>query len=439
MIKGKAVDYTHDGRGVVKTGKELIFVPDLMIGEEADISIVSHKKSFSIGKVEKRLTNNKDRVVPPCPYFEVCGGCQLQHMSYPHQLKMKQKRIEDALKHIAKLYVPIERVIQSKQPFQYRNKIQMAFANQGKKLLCGFYQAKTKSVIQIDACMIEHEEGNQIIAELRHLLESYHIKAFDPETKKGWIKHAVVKKGVYSKEIMLIIISQYEGFKKQDQIISALIKKYPMITTIVHQVNPSAYKVIGNHDIILHGPGYIKDTLEGFTFKIRPQSFYQVNPEQAVRLYNQALELANISSTDVVLDAYSGVGTISLFASKYAKKVVGVELIKDAVEDAKENAIFNKIKHVEFVCEDATTFIKNNKQTFDVIIVDPPRDGLQQPFIEAVMESQAKKFVYISCEPSSLARDLKILKQKYHVKKVIPVDMFSQTYHIESVTLLEKK
>ena len=438
-MKVKAVDYAHDGRGVVKTGKDLVFVPNLMKGEEAEITITSNKKSYSIGEVKNYLSLSKERVTPSCMYYEQCGGCQLQHMAYEHQLEMKQKRVSDALKHIAKLYVPVDDIIKSTSPFEYRNKIQMAFANSKTGLIAGFYQAKTKKVLNINTCLIEHEEGNQVIQTLKTLLDSYHVKAYDPITKKGWIKHAVVKKGIYTNELMLIIISQTEGFKKQPQVISALIQKHPNIKTIIHQVNPSMYKVIGDKDNIIFGDGFIHDTLGEFTFKIRPQSFYQVNPLQAKKLYDLTLDLAQINKQDTVLDAYCGVGTISLFAAKKAKHVTGVELIEDAVSDANYNASLNHMNNVRFVCGDAETFMASNHAHFDIVIVDPPRDGLQLSFIEAIKVMKPKKVVYISCEPSSLARDLKELKALFHVKKVVPVDMFSQTYHVESVTLLELK
>ena len=438
-MKVKAVDYAHDGRGVVKTWKDLVFVPNLMIGEEAEITITSNKKNYSIGEVKNYLSLSKERVTPSCMYYQQCGGCQLQHMAYEHQLEMKQKRVSDALKHIAKLYVPVDDIIKSTSPFEYRNKIQMAFANSKTGLIAGFYQAKTKKVLNINTCLIEHEEGNQVIQTLKTLLDSYHVKAYDPITKKGWIKHAVVKKGIYTNELMLIIISQTEGFKKQPQVISALIQKHPNIKTIIHQVNPSMYKVIGDKDNIIFGDGFIHDTLGEFTFKIRPQSFYQVNPLQAKKLYDLTLDLAQINKKDTVLDAYCGVGTISLFAAKKAKHVTGVELIEDAVSDANYNASLNHMNNVRFVCGDAETFMASNHAHFDIVIVDPPRDGLQLSFIEAIKVTKPKKVVYISCEPSSLARDLKELKTLFQVKKVVPVDMFSQTYHVESVTLLELK
>ena len=437
-MKVKAIDYAHDGRGVVKTGKELIFVPNLMLGEEAEIDIISKKNNYSIGEVKNYLSLSKDRVTPPCVFYQQCGGCQVQHMSYEHQLQMKQKRISDALNHIAKLYVQVEPIVSSETPFQYRNKIQMAFANSKEGLIAGFYQAKTKKVLDINTCLIEHEEGNEVIQTLKTLLDSYHIKAYDPLTKKGWIKHAVVKKGILTKELMLIIISQEAGFKKEAQIVSALVSKHPHLKTIVHQVNPSVYKVLGDQDRLIYGDGFIHDQLGDYTFKIRPQSFYQVNPPQAKKLYDIAINLANMSKQDHVLDAYSGVGTISLFAAKKAKHVTGVEIVEDAVQDAIYNAKLNNINNVDFVCDQAESFMVKNKQHFDVVIVDPPRDGLQQSFIDAVMEMKPKKMVYISCEPSSLARDLKILKKAFQVKKVIPVDMFSQTYHVETVTLLTR-
>jgi 23S rRNA (uracil1939-C5)-methyltransferase len=441
VIKGKAVDYTHDGRGVVKTDGQLIFVDGLMLGETADIRIESQKKSFKTGSVLALHTTSSDRIKPPCPYFETCGGCQLQHMTYTHQLTMKKKRVEDALKHIAKIYTKVSDVIPSEMPFRYRNKIQMAFSNSKEGLISGFYQAKTRRVTPIASCLIEHEEGNQVISALTKILHSYHIKAYDETTKTGSIKHAIVKKALHTKGLMLIIITHTHELKKSDQIVSELLKKHPMIETIIHQVNQDTYKVMGNKDTILYGKGYIEDYLGTLKFRIKPQSFYQVNPHQTLNLYKQAIKMAGITKQDTVLDAYSGVGTISLFAAQYAKKVYGVEIVSDAVLDARFNANENNIHNVEFICEDAKTFMIKHKQSLniDVLIVDPPRDGLHEEFINAVKVMKPKKMVYVSCEPSSLARDLKLLKSMYDIKDVVPVDMFSQTYHVETVALLSLK
>jgi 23S rRNA (uracil1939-C5)-methyltransferase len=441
IIKGKALDYTHDGRGVVKQDGHLIFVDGLMLHETADILIESDKKSFKTGSIVKRHTTSESRITPPCPYFGTCGGCQLQHMTYSHQLEMKKKRVEDALKHIAKIYTKVSDVMPSSMPFKYRNKIQMAFAQTKDGLISGFYQAKTRKVIPIDACLIEHEEGNQVIQTLTRLLNKLHVKAYDEQTKQGLVKHAIVKKSLHQNTLMLIIVTHHKVLAHEKTIVETLTKTYPNLQTIIHQVNQGTYKVMGQDERIIYGKGFIEDQLDNLMFRIKPQSFYQVNPHQTLTLYQQAIQLANISKEDIVLDAYSGVGTISLFAAKYAKKVYGVEVIQDAVEDAKINAQTNNIKNIEFICEDAKTFMVSKKTSLhiDVLIVDPPRDGLHETFIDAVKVMKPKRMVYVSCEPSSLARDLKLLKNTYDVKKVVPVDMFSQTYHVESITLLSLK
>jgi len=439
MIKGKVVDYAHDGRGVVKHEGKPVFVPDLMMNEEAMIEIVSDKKSYMLGRVVERLSTSEARVEPVCPYFSQCGGCQLQHMSYEHQLDLKRNRVKHALEHLAKLYIQIEPIQASPVPLHYRNKIQMAFDNEGNNLICGFYQAKSKKVININHCYIEHEEGNRIIQTLRDILSFHRVKAYDPIRQQGWIKHAIVKKGIHTKEFMLIIVSQYEAFKDQEIIIKKLLNKHPEITTIIHQANPSTYKVLGTVDKVLYGSGYIKDQIDALTFRIKPQSFYQVNPVQAKHLYQKAIELADIKDQDRVLDAYCGVGTISLFAAQKAKHVTGIDIVSDAIKDAQANADLNQIKNITFKCVDATSYMIETKASYDLVIVDPPRDGLQKPFIDALKIMKPKKFLYISCEPSSLARDLKQLKDMYHVDHVQAVDMFSQTYHVESITLLSLK
>ena len=439
IFKGKVVDYSHDGRGVIKINKNVIFVPNLLIGEEASIKITKENKNFKIGQVQERITTSPERVVPKCQYYDLCGGCQLQHMSYKHQLEMKHLRVKNALQHISKLYLKIDPIIPSSYETKYRNKIQMSFSNNGKDLICGFYKQKTQDIIQIDECLIEHPEGNTIIQSLRKLLQSYNFKAYDPIHKKGWIKYAIVKKGVFTNQIMLIIVSNDKTFRKEKQIVNELLQRHKNINTIIHHNSDSNYHTLGGESRVIYGEGYIYDEIKNYKFRITPESFYQVNPYQAVKLYDEAIKVLNPKKGDLVLDAYCGVGTISLLISKKVHKVFGVDNIKEAIEDAKVNSKLNGSSNCEFICEKASIYLENSKIKFNSIIVDPPRDGLKSKFINALIINLPEKILYISCEPSSLARDLKQLKKYYIISKVLPVDMFSQTYHVETITLLIRK
>jgi 23S rRNA (uracil1939-C5)-methyltransferase len=440
-MKGKAIDYTHDGRGVVKNNSFPIFVPNLMIGEEAEIDIVKEGKSYHLGRVSKRLSDSQDRVTAPCPYYHVCGGCQLQHMNYEAQLNMKQKRVEDALKHIAGLYVKVLPIKGMKTPWHYRNKVQMAFENGTKGLIAGFYKEKTRKVIDIKSCLIEDASGDDIVNTLKSLMNEEGIKAYDAISKQGFIRHIIVRKGFVTKEIMVVIIGGKKDFPKQAIIINKLLEKHQDITTIVFQHQPDDTNIVkGEQVAVLYGNGYIEDVIAGLTFRIGASSFFQVNPIQTEVLYEEAMSRAKITKNDIVLDAYCGVGTLSLMAAKYAKQVVGVEIVKEAIDHARTNQQLNQMNNVTFIKEDATKYMtKDNIPKFDVVLVDPPRDGLQTPFIEVLKTMQPKKIVYVSCEPSSLARDLKQLKSMYQIESVQPVDMFSQTYHVETVVLLSLK
>ncbi len=390
-MKVKAVDYAHDGRGVVKTGKDLVFVPNLMIGEEAEITITSNKKNYSIGEVKNYLSLSKERVTPPCMYYQQCGGCQLQHMSYDHQLNMKQKRVSDALKHIAKLYVPVDDIIKSNSPFQYRNKIQMAFANTKEGLIAGFYQAKTKKLLNINTCLIEHEEGNHVIQTLKTLLDSYHKKHMILLLKKDGSSMQLLKKGfIHMNSCSSSLVNQKVSKKKhkssQRSFKNILILKPLFIKSIPLCIKSSVIQIMSFTEMVLFMIHWVNLLLK------LDHSHFIKSIRLKQKLYDLALDLAKINKQDTVLDAYSGVGTISLFAAKKAKHVTGVELIEDAVFDANYNATINQIDNVKFVCDDAETFMASNQVHFDIVIVDPPRDGLKPSFIDAIKLMKPKKW-----------------------------------------------
>ncbi len=440
-IKATCVDYTHDGKGVVKHEGKPIFVPYLMLGEEAEILITNIRATYSEGRIVQHIKTSKERVVAPCPYYESCGGCQLQHMSYKEQLKMKKMRVAEVLRRMGDYNGKVEDIIASEAPFYYRNKVQFPFGKDERgNLVAGLYQRGSHRIIDIESCMIENAEADQIVRIVKALCVQYNIEPYDQKYKKGFIRHVMVRKGFSTNELMVVIVTGKINFPEKQIFVDTLTKAFPNIRTIVQNINPDFTDVVlGYREHILYGDGFIEDKLADLTFKIAPKSFFQVNPLQTEKLYSKALEIAELTKEDVVLDAYSGVGTITLLAAKQAKHVTGVEIVKDAIINAIENAKINTIKNVSFIHSDVAPFLVERAakgKTYDVLFVDPPRQGCDDSFLTAVKTIRPKKVVYISCEPSSLARDIKKLNDLYEVKYVQPVDMFSQTYHVETVALL---
>ena len=443
-IKGICTDYTHDGKGVIKHEGLPIFIPYLLMGEEAEIVITNHRGKYAEGRITKRLTTSPQRVTPPCPYYEACGGCQLQHLSYQEQLRMKKMRVAEVLRRMGDYNGKVDDIIASEKPLQYRNKVQFPFGKDERgNLIAGLYQQGSHRIIDIDECLIENTEADQIVRLVKKLCIDHQIEAYDQKYHKGFIRHVMVRKGIVTNQLMVVLVTGKINFSEKQIFVDTLTNAFPNIRTIVQNINPEFTDVVlGYREHILFGDGFIEDELSGLKFKIAAKSFFQVNPFQTEKLYGRALAIAQLTPDDVVLDAYSGVGTITLLAAKQAKHVTGVEIVRDAVLNAIENAKLNQIRNVSFIEADAAPYLverANKGKTYDVLFVDPPRQGCDGSFLSAVKTIKPKKLVYISCEPSSLARDIKILSDTYDVKYVQPVDMFSQTYHVETVVLLELK
>ena len=348
----------------------------------------------------------------------------------------------DVLKKVGGINIEPLPIIKNDNPYRYRNKVQVSYAYDFKgNIISGFYAEKTHQVINRDVCLLESEIADQIASYFKELLIKYHIEPYDSSSSKirGCIKHLLVRTSSLN-EVMVVIVSATASLKKKDMIVKNLLKKFPAIKTIVHNINPTkGNKILGDQEYVLFGEGYINDILCGLKFKISPKSFYQVNHDQTEKLYNTALQMASLKKDDYVLDAYCGIGTIGLCASRYVKKVVGVEIVEDAIKNARENAKNNKITNARFYVGDASSFmeqLKKKDEHFDVAFIDPPRGGCDKRFINSLMDFGPEKIIYISCNPATLARDLKILSENYEVKKVQPLDMFSNTYHVETVCLL---
>ena len=379
--------------------------------------------------------------VTKCSVSKKCGSCQYQGVPYKEQLAAKQKRMKKLLGKFAN----VKPIIGMDDPFYYRNKVHAVFDRDKKgNIICGTYEAKTHKVVPIEECMIEDKISQEIIRTIRDMLKSFRIKTYDEDTGYGLLRHVLVRRGFSTDEIMVVIVIGSPIFPSKNNFVKALRKKYPQITTVVLNVNDKKTSmVLGERDIVIYGKGYIRDTLCGCTFRISPQSFYQVNPVQTEILYKTAIEYAGLGRKETVIDAYCGIGTIGLVAAKRAKNVIGVELNPDAVRDARINAKENKITNAHFYQGDAGEFMENmaeNGEHADVVFMDPPRTGSDKKFMTSVIKLNPSRIVYISCGPETLARDLEYLtKHGYDVRKIQPVDMFSFTDHCENICLLTKK
>ena len=379
--------------------------------------------------------------VTKCSVSKKCGSCQYQGVPYKEQLAAKQKRMKKLLGKFAN----VKPIMGMDDPFYYRNKVHAVFDRDKKgNIICGTYEAKTHKVVPIEECMIEDKISQEIIRTIRDMLKSFRIKTYDEDTGYGLLRHVLVRRGFSTDEIMVVLVIGSPIFPSKNNFVKALRKKYPQITTVVLNVNDKKTSmVLGERDIVIYGKGYIRDTLCGCTFRISPQSFYQVNPVQTEILYKTAIEYAGLGRKETVIDAYCGIGTIGLVAAKRAKNVIGVELNPDAVRDARINAKENKITNARFYQRDAGEFMENmaeNGEHADVVFMDPPRTGSDKKFMSSVIKLNPSRIVYISCGPETLARDLEYLtKHGYDVRKIQPVDMFSFTDHCENICLLTKK
>lgn len=386
--------------------------------------------------------SSSEQVVPDaCPLAKKCGGCSYQGIAYETQLKQKYSQVNKLLKR----FVRVSPIIGMDNPYHYRNKVHAVFTRAANgTVLSGIYQEGTHNVINVDACQIEDETADKIIVDIRGLLKSFKIKTYDEDTQYGLLRHVLIRRGFASGQVMVVLVLSSPILPSKNNFVKALRKLHPEITTILLNINDKQTNmVLGERNITLYGKGYIEDQLCGLTFRISPSSFYQVNPTQTERLYQTAIQFAGLTGNEHVIDAYCGIGTIGLAAAKSAKTVTGIECNRDAVRDAIINAKINGIKNIYFYHQDAGEFITEyaeNKEKADVVFMDPPRSGCSESFLRAVVKLTPKKIVYISCNPETLARDLKYLTRcGYRGMACQPIDMFPFSGHVETVCLLSRK
>lgn len=374
-----------------------------------------------------------------CSYAEKCGGCNMLNGNYVQHLNMKQKLVEGYLNGICEV-MPI---VGMEEPYYYRNKVHAVYANTKQGVISGVYQEGTHRVVPIDSCKIEDAKADKIIVDIRNLMKSFRMKAYDEDRGFGFLRHVLIRRGFHSGEIMVVLVTGTPIFPSKNNFVKELRRLHPEITTILQNINDrKTSMILGERELVLYGKGYIEDTLCEKTFRISAKSFYQVNPIQTELLYKKAIELAALTGKERVIDAYCGIGTIGLIASDAAKEVLGIEVNPDAVRDAIRNAKANRVKNIQFYRTDAGAYMvqmAEQDMRADVVLMDPPRAGSDEAFLSSVVKLAPERIVYISCNPETLARDLKYLKQKgYEVGKAWPYDMFPWTGHVETVCLLSK-
>lgn len=387
----------------------------------------------------KKMQKNDTRERQECPYHKKCGGCEYSGIPYEEQLQKKEKRVAKLLREFGK----VEPIVGMSYPYYYRNKVHAVYAQKKNgEVICGTYEKDSHRVVDIESCLLENKGSTAIIRDIRGLLRSFKIKPYNEDTGYGLLRHVLVRHAHATGEVMVVLVLASPVMPSKNNFVKALRKMHPEITTVVLNINGrNTSMVLGEQEKVLYGKGYIVDELMGMRFRISAKSFYQVNPIQTKHLYQGAISMAGLSGKERVLDAYCGTGTIGMIASRDAKEVTGVELNRDAVRDAITNAKTNQVKNICFVCQDATEYICKaaaNKEHFDVVLMDPPRAGSTKEFVDAVISLAPERVVYVSCNPETLARDLKWFCRAYRVETIRPYDMFPLTGHVETVVLLSK-
>ncbi|WP_029159421.1 23S rRNA (uracil(1939)-C(5))-methyltransferase RlmD [Clostridium scatologenes] len=437
----------YEGEGVGKINDFTVFVPGALLNEKVKVKIVKVNKNFAFAKLIDVMEASEYRTEPACNIYKRCGGCQLQHYSYKAQLNFKKQRVKDCIERIGKLKtseVILYDTIGMDDPYRYRNKVQLPVGEKNGEVNIGFYAQRTHQIINMDTCNIQHEAADKVLKLIKSWMKKYKIEAYNEQLHSGSIRHIMVRKAFKTNEVMVVVVTRSNELPHKEELIEMLIESKENIVSIIQNVNSKKTNVIlGIECITLWGKDNISDYIGEFRFNISPLSFFQVNPVQTEVLYNKALEYASLTGNETVFDAYCGTGTISLFLSQKAKKVYGIEIVPQAIENAKINAEQNNIDNAEFIVGESEKvipeLIKNGVKA-DVVVVDPPRKGCEKSLLEAIAQMSPERIVYVSCDPGTLARDLSILDELgYKVAEVQPVDMFPQTAHVETVVKLIKQ
>ena len=432
--------YSSEGLGIARVNGQVVFVHRAIRGEDCDILIMKVLKHAAFGKVTKIHTPSVHRQEPDCPYFGKCGGCDFRHMDYAEELAAKRQRVQDALRRVGGSRVEVEEILGAAETLRYRNKSQYPVSPEGK---VGFYQARTHCVTDVDGCLIQKPQADAAAAALRRYMAAHHVSGYDEKTGTGLVRHLYVRTNAKGQSLICIVVNG-ESLPCEATLTEQMRAAVPETVGVVLGVNTQHNNVIlGDRYRTLWGQDTLTDVLFGHVFRLSIPSFYQVNREQTEVLYCRAVDYADLTGTELVLDLYCGAGTITLTMADKAKKVIGAEIVAPAVENARENAVAGGVENVEFFCGDAANIaVKLAAEHLrpDVICVDPPRKGLAPAVIDAMVQMAPKRIVYVSCDPATLGRDVKLLEQKgYKALHATAVDLFPRTAHVETVCLMSRK
>ncbi|MBP3707313.1 MAG: 23S rRNA (uracil(1939)-C(5))-methyltransferase RlmD [Clostridia bacterium] len=439
------IDNGFEGEGIAKIDNYTIFIDGAIKGEKCKIVITKITSSHAFGRLLELISAAQCRCKPDCNTYKRCGGCNLRHIEYEETLNIKQDKVQNLINKTLANRVQTSKTIGMGNPYNYRNKAVYPIGKDKlENIVFGVYAKRTHEIIPLQECQIQNEESYKIAKFVVEQMKKFGISAYNEKTKQGYVRHIITKVGIQTDEIMVVIVMNAKKMPHELTIANNIIDQFPNVKTVVKNINTQNTNVImGQKNESIVGRGYITDVLGDFIFKISPMSFYQVNPIQAEALYNIAIENAKITKEDIVCDLYCGIGTIGIFASKFAKKVYGIEIVKQAIEDARTNANLNKINNIDFICGDVEEafeeLIKREKVKPNVVIVDPPRRGLDESTINNILNLKVERVIYISCNPATMVRDLKMMEEKYEIKRIQPVDMFPFTSHVECIAVLTLK
>ncbi|MBQ3408250.1 MAG: 23S rRNA (uracil(1939)-C(5))-methyltransferase RlmD [Clostridia bacterium] len=439
------IDNGFEGEGIAKIDNFAIFIEGAIKGEKCKILIVKVNSSHAFGKLLEIIEPSEYRCQPDCETYKRCGGCNLRHIEYDETLNIKQEKVQNLVNKTLDNKIEVKKTLGMGNPYNYRNKaIYPVGTDKNGQIVFGVYAKRTHEIIPLKECMIQKDISYEIASFIIEQMKKFGVTAYNENNKKGLVRHIITKVGIQTDEIMVILVINGKEMPYELTIANNIIDEFPNVKTVVKNINIRNTNVImGNKNEAIVGRGYITDVLGDFIFKISPMSFYQVNPIQAEALYNIGIEKAKITKDDLVCDLYCGIGTIGIFASKFAKKVYGIEIVEQAIEDARANAKLNKVNNIDFICGDVEEafeeLIKKEKVKPDVVIVDPPRKGLDENTINNILKLNVGRVIYISCNPATMVRDLKMMEDKYEIEEIQPVDMFPYTSHVECVALMGRK
>jgi 23S rRNA (uracil-5-)-methyltransferase RumA len=445
IIQIEITDIGMNGEGIGKVDGLTMFIKDAIVGDIIEARIMKMKKNYGYACIVKIIKESSYRVEPKCPIAKPCGGCQLQALSYEEQLKYKQNKVYNHFQRIGKFNeIPMEPIVGMENPYSYRNKAQFPIGRDKEgNIVAGFYASRTHSIIATEKCYIGAKINEEILRKVISFMEEYKIEPYNEVTGAGLVRHVLIRYGFTTKEIMVCLVINRNRLKNSDKLIGKLVEMKGMTSISINMNKENTNVILGTELKVLWGQGYITDYIGDIKYQISPLSFYQVNPMQTRVLYEKALNAAGLTGNEIVWDLYCGIGTISLFLAKKAKKVYGVEIVPQAIIDAKENARINGITNAEFFVGKAEEVLpqkyKKENVYADVIVVDPPRKGCEESLLDTMIQMKPKRIVYVSCDSATLARDLEYLcRVDYEIKTVCPVDMFPHSTHVETVVLLSK-